>query len=640
MKPCVALHAIVCLCWLSTAARAEGTLAAAWPPAEMRNLPADYLDRLRAALQVSANRFSEQELRSKQDVVRVRVAVARLALNQDVENINTWMEADGFGYEGSDKWGFSLFSLPYFRLYGLYNDRTGTMTGRLSPKAQTNLAESFWKIAKVNGEVDAAKIDVWESDGSENHHVTSRMGDFLAARFLKDIPEYAALKYDDGSTPREQYDAWRGYWSRWIDERAKRGLLTEDGSSYENYTIEAFLNLRDFAEDAVLRRKADMFLDLLFVNMAEETLGSVRGGPKSRTKEEGFEAGYYTLLFNQGTAWKNNGDYILPTSGYHPSPAIVELGELGSQRGVYGWSKRCPGFRRAARPGDPGKWKVFDNEVSMIRDGFAGHHYLIGSHAVDTTAEVDAGAPQQRWQGIVFANHPLAHISMDGKYVRGVGEKQKSGYLSNPFKTIQDRNIAVTVRWDPNDDERSDRNLWIYFSHELDHVEEEDGWIFVKSGEAFAGVMVVGGHTWTRPWSERNDLDSKSFARANQDRAPIITVVNDAADYANDFRTFKNALKSRPLTYSEGILRFATITHEGPSKPGKIHGQDVDLHPSRLNDSPFIRSVWNSGVSHIRVGNQTLKLDFSDPDNPVRTVDAPLSPEFPPGVGTASPIVF
>ena len=67
-----------------------------------------------------------------------------------------------------------------------------------------------------------------------------------------------------------------------------------------NIPIEAFLNLRDFAEDPVLRRKAAMFLDLIFANMAEETMGSVRGGPKTRTKEEGFQAGYYALLFDQG----------------------------------------------------------------------------------------------------------------------------------------------------------------------------------------------------------------------------------------------------------------------------------------------------------------------------------------------------
>jgi hypothetical protein len=40
--------------------------------------------------------------------------------------------------------------------------------------------------------------------------------------------------------------------------------MEDGGSSYQNYTIEALFHLRDFAEDRVLRRKAKMFLDLLF----------------------------------------------------------------------------------------------------------------------------------------------------------------------------------------------------------------------------------------------------------------------------------------------------------------------------------------------------------------------------------------
>ena len=152
------------------------------------------------------------------------------------------------------------------------------------------------------------------------------MSDFLVAQFLKDIPAYAELKYDDGSTLRQQYEARLDYWSKWLDQHAKRGLFEEDGSSYENYTIEALFNLRDFAEDPLLHRKADMFLDLVFANFAEETLGSVRGGPKNRTKEEGFEAIYYGLLFDQGTEIRERGNYVLPSSSYYPSPAIISLG--------------------------------------------------------------------------------------------------------------------------------------------------------------------------------------------------------------------------------------------------------------------------------------------------------------------------
>ena len=618
---------------LQAADSGKSASGAAWPPEHMKALPADYLNRLRQALQIQSDGFGGPQF-MKADVIKVRVAIAALALGQHVDELNACFEPDGFGWKPNEKLGFSLFSSSYVRLYALFNDRTGVMKGRLSPKAQANLEKSFWECAKVYSKLAEARLDVWGADGSENHHVTSKMSDFLVAQFLKDIPAYANRKYDDGSTLQQQYEARLDYWNKWLDQHAKRGLFEEDGSSYENYTVEALFNLRDFAEDPILRRKADMFLDLVFANFAEETLGSVRGGPKSRTKEEGFEAIYYSLLFGQGEAWKR-GNYFLPTSSYHPSPAIVSLAGDASARGTYSWSKRCPGFNILPKEDDPPLWRVVDRDNSVIRSGFATPNLHMGSHGFDATAKVNWKSRQQRWQGVIFANHPMARISMDGKSDNSI----KSGYVSNPFKTIQDRNVVVTVKWGPFTDKQVEPTLWIYFSSALDVVEEAQGWIFVKSGGAFAGVNVLGGYEWVAPW-KHDQSRPKSFVRLLKEDAPIITVANDAADYKNDFGAFMRALIAQPLIWKDGVLQFATITHEGPLKAGKIDGKPVDLSPSLVNDSPFIRSSWDSGVVYIRKGNETLNLDFSDPQNPRRTVGGPVTPAFPSGVSNTKPIVF
>ncbi len=92
------------------------------------------------------------------------------------------------------------------------------MKRRLSPKAQENLESSFWACAKKYSKLAEAKIDVWESDGFENHHITSRVSGFLVAQFLKDIPVHASLKYDDGSTLGQQYEAGLDYWNNWLDQ--------------------------------------------------------------------------------------------------------------------------------------------------------------------------------------------------------------------------------------------------------------------------------------------------------------------------------------------------------------------------------------------------------------------------------------
>jgi hypothetical protein len=182
----------------------------------------------------------------------------------------------------------------------------------------------------------------------------------------------------------------------------------------------------------------------------------------------------------------------------------------------------------------------------------------------------------------------------------------------------------------------------VYFSPTLDEV-QEDGWIFVKDGKAFAAVRVVaGGYKWTPAWKHADSLekDNKAFITLDKENAPVILIVNQAADYKNDFGAFKAAVKAQPIRYADGVLNFATITFQGPARPGKVDGQTVNLAPARGYDSPFIRSEWNSGLIYIRKGDETVVLDFRDPKRPVKTVGAPVTSAFPPGVGDARPIIF
>jgi hypothetical protein len=498
----------------------------------------------------------------------------------------------------------------------------------------------------VNSKLAEAKRGVWDMDGSENHHMASKVSDFLVARFLKDLPDYAELPYEDGSTPQQQYAARLIYWSDWIDSRVRRGLFMEDGgSSYQNYTLEALLNLRDFSGDPTLQRKADMFLDLVFANIAEETLGVQRSGPKTRTKEENFRDRVYDLLFDSPGNTFDLSCYQLATSDYYPPPAIVQLAQDFRNRGVYAFAKTAPGSiapRTTENKTTPtlvprSKWRTLDQENLMVRNGFGTANYIMGSHGLDTLAQADPYRVQ-RWQGIVFANDPMARIGMDGKSGFSQG-----GYISNPFKTIQDRNLMITMKWGTESDPKTDPRLWIYLSSALDAVEETGGWIFVRSGEAYAAIKIVeGGYQWSSPWRHHGSFSVRemSYLIPLSAATPIILVVNDAADYAHDFGVFKQALIAEPIAWKDGVLKFATITHQGPSAPGMVDGEAVDLKPIRVNDSPFLRSDRDSGIVYLRKGEETLKLDFTDPKNPRRIVGGPVAPEFPSGAGNLQPLIF
>lgn len=653
----VSIGLSVLCCGLAVAGAGDAN----WPLPHMTDLPADYLERQHACIAAASEHLDKPAKKAKagkeatddnQSIGWVRSGFNALLLNARADEVNRFFESDKFIVTANPKFGFSLFSLSYMRLYGTMNSRTGIVKGRLSPGAQANFEKGFWAVAKANSKLAEARTGVWEVEGSENHHLSSKSSDFLVAQYLRNIPAYANLKYDDGSTLAEQYEARRAYFLKWFDEHAKRGQFTEAGSpSYQSDSIAALFNIRDFAEDPLLRKKADMYLDLTYANIAEETLLTVRGGPKSRCKvgheyDGGMSDRSYDALFGSpGRTFDARGSNPCATSDYYPSPAIVSLAKDTTTRGTYTFSKRWPGpiaadgGRGLANVDAEGEslWRKLDAEKSILRYGFASPGYVIGSAGVDPTWVEDATSGH-RWQGIVFANDPLSRIGFEGQ---AVGDA--TWHAFNSFISVQDRNVLVTEAWNPvppNPKSSEPAVLRVYFSPTLDDVQDDGGWIFVKAGSSFAAVKPLEAYSWTPAWQHSDSLKDKAFITLSSKASPVITIANQASDYKNDFNAFKAACKTQPIRYSNGVVQFATITFAGTRQPATIGGQAVNLAPALGYDSPFIRSTWNSGLIYIRKRGETEILDFRDPNNPIKTLGAPITEEFPPGVGSTAPIIF
>lgn len=628
----------------------------AWPPDFMRALPPEYLDRLHASLVAGASHLDRKraaDSEGKDSIGWVRYGQPALMLGQRVDEINRFFESDKFEWTANPKFGFSLFTVSYMRLYALMNHRTGLLKGPLSRAAMDNFEKGMWQVAKANSRLAEAKRDVWAMEGSENHHLASKTCDLLAAQYLRKLPAYADQRLDDGSTLAQQYEARRVYFLRWFDERARRGQFVEAGSpSYQGDSINALFNVRDFAEDEILRRKAEMYLDLVYAVMAEETLLTTRGGPKSRVKVgHEYDGGMssdrgYNLLFDApGRSFAPLGENTLTTSNYYPPAAIVSLARDTGGRGTYSFTTRWPGpvmVGKGKRSGDPDGvlWRTLDPEHSVLRCGFATPSYVIGSAGLDS-AWLDDQSMGHRWQGVVFDGDPLARIGFE---VLPARSKDWHGF--NPFFSIQDRNILVTQKWTPvppNPPSANPAYLRVYFSPTLDDVQEDGGWIFAKDGGAYAALKVVtGGYSWTPAWKHAAGVtkDNKAFITLKAENAPVILIANQASDYQGSFAAFKSAVKEQPVHFTDGVLRFETLTFYGPAKPGEVNGRTMNLAPSRGYDSPFIRSDWGSGLILVRKGNETVTLDFRDPQNPTKTVGSPPASAFPPGVGTTAPVIF
>jgi hypothetical protein len=136
---------------------------------------------------------------------------------------------------------------------------------------------------------DAAPGSTWRIWGSENHSAMRNGACWGAARILRG---QAGRAYDDGSTPAAQYKAWSGFLKEYIRERARRGMLVEIFSpGYYVDTLQNFHNYYDFSDDAELRRLSGAFLDLWWVDWAQEQIKGVHGGSKARFYPNAAAAG-------------------------------------------------------------------------------------------------------------------------------------------------------------------------------------------------------------------------------------------------------------------------------------------------------------------------------------------------------------
>ena len=288
-------------------------------------------------------------------------AMADLWRNRNPTDVNNKLQSLKFSHFGGDPSACSAHSdqarnnlkLAYLvRAYMLYNPTSSYFPGRLTPEAANNLVAQMWTYAsKFSKKKDAP--DSWAIYDSENHDAAAKGFYFMAAQIFNDTPAYRNRVYADHTTVAQQYKAWHDHWSNYLDARAKRGLFVEVASPiYHQYTIEAILNIYNFADDPVLREKAGMVLDLDFADYAQQQLNGIWGGAKSRSYPTDSFDGTPDSMTNLGNLfWSSsptmggdlNAALMFVTSGYSPPPVVQSIATNHAALGSFAYITRRPG---------------------------------------------------------------------------------------------------------------------------------------------------------------------------------------------------------------------------------------------------------------------------------------------------------
>ena len=140
---------------------------------------------------------------------------------------------------------------------------------------------------------------------------------------------------------------------------------------------------------------------------------------------------------------------------------------------------------------------------------------------------------------------------------------------------------------------------------------ERDGWVFVESDGAYAGVRVVGEYAW-----DESDPEEGRWLRCVDDLSAIVIEVGRKAEYAS-VEGFQEAVVGTEMKVEDGEVRYQglsgdrfTLNTDYSSVP-EVNGEAVNYAPQYVYDSPHVRSEWDSGVVTVGYGGDEKVLDFN-----------------------------
>ncbi len=545
--------------------------------------------------------------------LNIALDTANYALTRNADyyltNPPTYMaEGDNF-YWSADIW---LKSLEY------YGSKGSKAPGRITAATEARLYELMFAYMDYFSKgtehtpllyAEYKKSNTWDVYGSENHHAQHFYTYWHFAKFLKDNPLYAGKKFSDGSTPAQCYTEQNEYFKHWLSERGKKGMLVEMATDgYNEITLKGIYNVFDFATDTELRDLARSFIDLYWATWAQEELSGSRGGGKSRVypgnEANGWEMpfkDYAYFYFNIGSKVSISSNmFTILTSPYRPPLVVADLALAKSEMGAFEIKQRALGLAINGRNAPP-LYQLRQDYGGIVRYSYCTPSFIMGCLHKENFTEPKWTliSSQNSWQGIIFSGSAINRIytyastermSFNSTYdVQSKGCMISSPNLAPYGKYTDSMRVCVAPFGSSN---RLDRG----------------GWTFIQYGNAYAAIKCVSGTFISK--------SSGRYLTCATPSSPVIVEVADKALFAS-YTAFQDKILALPLSYDGKVVTHTSIYNDeiklftDKTSLPQINGKVVDLRPSYAFDSPFIKSLWDSGIIEIAKNKRKLVLDFN-----------------------------
>ena len=479
---------------------------------------------------------------------------------------------------------------------------------------------------------------------TENHWVMYYTGLYLAAQTW---PDEEGSRWFNGRSSSENFQEARDWLDHWIGISSTKGQGEFDSPTYITTFMTPMVVLYDFALDPVMKKKAQMMLDLLFVDFAAEHLQGNYGGGHSRDYPEDI----INPLAAPSTfwAWLYFGEPGFPPwvetryrprhrSGWEPVFGAVSsyrlpdiIYRIATDRTtpyVHTETKRVRNVIRFGKELNPPAFKyTYVTKNYILGSLHGGILQPIQQHTWDVTYASD------KPNNTIFTLHPFysgKELAMffpeEEKFLSDEVDRYHKVYTnpnkwnsSSPYEqTFQHKNALIVLYHIEQGVKQPHING--FFPKNLDEfVRNASGWIFCRAGGTYVAIYPLKPYQWMEEevnWRLRSHELNNGF---------VVEV--GSLDEDGSFEAFQNQLLQRKPNYENfnSKLTVEYTTRHGDRMKFTFGGERVlnGRHHSFKEygffNGPFVQSKLGSGVIRMKYKSQTRTLDFKN----VSIVDTP-----------------
>jgi len=560
----------------------------------------------------------------------VNGAIARLYLNQDIEEANRILEnADFNRYPWHAH--FTLISL-----HNMFNADDGARGKLMSRAATDKLQAYFWETLRHKSQKPWRVYHFMPSEprwtwGTPNHGFVFQSYFYGVASILKDVAEYAEqfdaekmIGWGQGPTEEthpelakislaEYAERGRKFWRNKLDWHARQGLWAED-SVYRCYDIAAAYHLALHVKDPVIRQRASMLLDLHWLiyamHMVDDQLGGAMNRFKPHFARNHFDRGLGSYYFGgpggglHSTEVALFGDYVPPRIAY-------PLQGDQKERGSFTYKERLTNY--SPETGQP---------PHTVKQSYITPEYILGAYILhDLDHQGVQRYDEREFNGITLGQ---------AKAMLRLGP----GVSFHGYHCMQQGPVLL-ARWYGAELAKYGNRPWIKPNEgiqpvisivnregggaEIEQPTIEQGWLFGKAGDAYYALRPAAGEFAVGKPSDRGELQRFTFPEDQDKKIPFVLHAGGATEDGS-FENFKKKVLAGSASYEDGVLtyktknwgvmRFAPYADKPADQWRQVNGKPVEL-PDKLFDSAYLNSKYDSGVITAEFGDRKLILDFN-----------------------------